>query len=135
MPNGYNDDDEFAPEPESNRVRTIALVAGAVALSLILVTVGVLVLRPGSKPSQAANSDPLTTSATPGTTPTLDPTTTNLFVTNLGQAQSQQQQLTSLLSLDQSILLVLPQLLAMIALTVLLFAIAYVLFLRQEVRA
>jgi ABC-2 type transport system permease protein len=54
---------------------------------------------------------------------------------NLGQYVSAQQQVPSLLTLDQSILLVWPQVVAMVALTVVTFAIAYVLFLRQEVRA
>jgi len=66
---------------------------------------------------------------------TLDPTTTTLFVTSAGQNTSAQQQIPSLLTLDQSILLVWPQFVALVALTVLLFALAYVLFLRQEVRA
>jgi ABC-2 type transport system permease protein len=39
------------------------------------------------------------------------------------------------LSFPQSVLLVWPQLVAMVAITVLLFAIAYVKFMRQEVRA
>ena len=54
---------------------------------------------------------------------------------NLGQYVSGQQQIPSLLTLDQSILLVWPQLVALVALTVVTFALAYVLFLRQEVRA
>ena len=54
---------------------------------------------------------------------------------NLGQYTSAQEQIPNLLTLDQSILLVWPQIVALVALTVLLFAIAYVLFLRQEVRA
>lgn len=41
----------------------------------------------------------------------------------------------STLSIDQSLLLVWPQVVALVALTVLSFAIAYVLFMRQEVRA
>jgi ABC-2 type transport system permease protein len=41
----------------------------------------------------------------------------------------------SLLSIDQSMLLVWPQIVAIVALTVISFAAAYVLFLRQEVRA
>jgi ABC-2 type transport system permease protein len=60
---------------------------------------------------------------------------TVLGVGNLGQYISSQQQIPSLLSLDQSILLVWPQIVALVALTVVMFAIAYVLFLRQEVRA
>ena len=41
----------------------------------------------------------------------------------------------SLLSLDQSLLIVWPHVVALLALTVACFAIAYVLFMRQEVRA
>jgi len=62
-------------------------------------------------------------------------TQTVLGPSNLGQYQSGQEALPSLLSLDQSILLVWPQIVIMVALTVALFALAYVLFLRQEVRA
>ncbi len=65
----------------------------------------------------------------------LDPRTNALIITNAGQDTSSRQQIPSLLTLDQSILLVWPQLVALVALTVLLFALAYVLFLRQEVRA
>jgi ABC-2 type transport system permease protein len=46
-----------------------------------------------------------------------------------------QQQIPSLLSLDQSFILVWPQVVALVALTVACFAIAYVRFMRQEVRA
>jgi ABC-2 type transport system permease protein len=53
----------------------------------------------------------------------------------VGQAISRQEALPSLLSLDQSILVVWPQLILLVALTVAMFALAYVLFLRQEVRA
>jgi ABC-2 type transport system permease protein len=58
-----------------------------------------------------------------------------LGVGNLGQYVSAQEQLPSLLSLDQSILLVWPQIVALVAMTTAMFAAAYVLFLRQEVRA
>jgi ABC-2 type transport system permease protein len=58
-----------------------------------------------------------------------------LGVGNLGQYVSSQEQLPTLLSLDQSILLVWPQVVVLLALTVAMFALAYVLFLRQEVRA
>jgi ABC-2 type transport system permease protein len=68
-------------------------------------------------------------------TTVLNPSVTALFFTNTGQAANATTQLPSLLTLDQSILLVWPQFVALTALTVLLFAIAYVLFLRQEVRA
>jgi ABC-2 type transport system permease protein len=58
-----------------------------------------------------------------------------LGVGNLGQYVSAQEQIPSLLTLDQSILLVWPQIVALVALTTITFALAYVLFLRQEVRA
>ncbi len=58
-----------------------------------------------------------------------------LGVGSIGQAISSQERLTTLLSLDQSILLVWPQIVVLTALTVAMFALAYVLFLRQEVRA
>lgn len=61
--------------------------------------------------------------------------TSILGVGNLGQAISAQEQLPSLLTLDQSILLVWPQIVILTALTTAMFALAYVLFLRQEVRA
>jgi len=56
-------------------------------------------------------------------------------VGNIGQDVSSQEQLPSLLSLDQSNLLVWPQIVALVAMTTAMFAGAYVLFLRQEVRA
>lgn len=65
----------------------------------------------------------------------LNPSAHALFVSNAGQAASSQEVIPSLLSLDQSILMIWPQAVALVALTVLLFALAYVLFLRQEVRA
>ena len=54
---------------------------------------------------------------------------------SIGQVQQAQQQIPTLLSLDQSLLLVWPQVVALVALTVLCFAAAYVTFMRQEVRA
>lgn len=53
----------------------------------------------------------------------------------IGQVVQAQQQIPSLLSLDQSLLLVWPQMVALVALTVVAFAGAYILFMRQEVRA
>lgn len=53
----------------------------------------------------------------------------------LGQLTQAQQQIPTLLSLDQSLLLVWPHLVALVALTVICFAIAYIQFMRQEVRA
>jgi ABC-2 type transport system permease protein len=46
-----------------------------------------------------------------------------------------QQRIPSLLSLDQSFILVWPQVVGLVAMTVVCFALAYVLFMRQEVRA
>ncbi len=68
-------------------------------------------------------------------TAVMNPSINTIMIGNVGQAQSAQEQIPSLLTLDQSILLVWPQMVALLALTILLFAIAYVLFLRQEVRA
>lgn len=66
----------------------------------------------------------------------LNPTITNVMgFGNTGQAIASQEQLPTLLSVDQSILLVWPQIVLLVALTVAMFALAYVLFLRQEVRA
>jgi ABC-2 type transport system permease protein len=66
----------------------------------------------------------------------LDPSVTRLSVPlTVGQLDQAQHQISSLLSLDQSLLLAWPQLVALVGLTVLLFALAYVGFLRQEVRA
>jgi ABC-2 type transport system permease protein len=53
----------------------------------------------------------------------------------VGQLEQAQQQIPGLLSLDQSMLLVWPQAVALIGLTVVCFAAAYALFMRQEVRA
>jgi ABC-2 type transport system permease protein len=64
----------------------------------------------------------------PGVTQVSTPTT-------VGQLQQAQQQVSSLLSLDQSVLLVWPHVVVIVALTIVAFALAYVLFMRQEVRA
>ena len=53
----------------------------------------------------------------------------------VGAYQQAQQRIPSLLSLDQSFILVWPQVVALVALTVACFALAYVRFMRQEVRA
>jgi ABC-2 type transport system permease protein len=53
----------------------------------------------------------------------------------IGAAQQAAQRMQSLLSLDQSFILVWPQVVALVAITVACFAIAYVRFMRQEVRA
>lgn len=54
---------------------------------------------------------------------------------SLGQAQQAAQQIPTLLAFDQSVLLVWPQVVALVALTVVCFGAAYVAFMRQEVRA
>ena len=53
----------------------------------------------------------------------------------LGQLSQAQQQISSIFSLDQSLLLVWPHVVALVAMSVVCFAIAYVQFMRQEVRA
>lgn len=68
----------------------------------------------------------------------LDPTVNARDVvvpSTIGQYAQAQQQIPALLSLDQSLLLVWPQLVALVALTVVCFGAAYVAFMRQEVRA
>ena len=66
----------------------------------------------------------------------LDPTTTTVSTpTTIGQLNQYQQQIPGLLSLDQSMLLIWPHVVVLIGLTVLCFALAYVAFMRQEVRA
>lgn len=53
----------------------------------------------------------------------------------IGGYEQAQQRIPSLLSLDQSFILVWPQVVGLVALTVACFAVAYVMFMRQEVRA
>jgi len=66
----------------------------------------------------------------------LDPSITQVSTpSTIGQAIAAQEQIASLLSLDQSLLLVWPHVVALVALTVACFAAAYVAFMRQEVRA
>jgi len=66
----------------------------------------------------------------------LNPAVTGVSTpSTLGQYFQAQQQIPTLLSLDQSLLLVWPQAVALVALIVVCFAAAYVLFMRQEVRA
>ncbi len=64
--------------------------------------------------------------------PSLTATTTPATLGELTQAQ---QQVPTLLSLNQSLLLVWPHVVALVALTVICFAIGYIQFMRQEVRA
>ena len=68
----------------------------------------------------------------------LDPTTNAkdvIIPSTLGQYDQASQQVSSVLGLGQSLLLVWPQIVVMVALTVVCFAAAYVAFMRQEVRA
>ena len=66
----------------------------------------------------------------------LNPSVTQVSApTTIGQVEQAQQQIPTLLSLDQSLLLVWPQVVALVALTVVCFAAAYISFMRQEVRA
>jgi ABC-2 type transport system permease protein len=54
---------------------------------------------------------------------------------SFGEAQQAAQQIPTLLAFDQSLLLVMPQVVALVALTIVCFGLAYVAFMRQEVRA
>jgi len=54
---------------------------------------------------------------------------------SLGQAQQAAQQIPTLFAFDQSVLLVSPQIVVLVGLTVACFALAYIAFMRQEVRA
>ena len=67
----------------------------------------------------------------------LNPTVTVVGASppTVGQLQQWGQQVPTLLSLDQSVLLIGPQVLALVVLTVGCFALAYARFMRQEVRA
>jgi ABC-2 type transport system permease protein len=73
-----------------------------------------------SEASRALLSPQVTTVSTPAT---------------IGSYEQAAQRIPSLLSLDQSFILVWPQVVAIVAITVACFAIAYVQFMRQEVRA
>jgi ABC-2 type transport system permease protein len=66
----------------------------------------------------------------------LNPSLTQTSVpATIGQLSQAQQQIPTLLSLDQSLLLVWPHIVALVALSVVCFALAYVRFMREEVRA
>jgi ABC-2 type transport system permease protein len=65
----------------------------------------------------------------------LSPGTTAVSVPGLGQLIQLSQQIPTQLSLEQSLLLIWPQVVVLVALVVICFAAAYVGFLRQEVRA
>ena len=64
----------------------------------------------------------------------ISPVTGTTVAQQIGQLQAQQQ-IPTLLAFDQSILLVWPQVVVLVAMTVACFALAYVAFMRQEVRA
>jgi ABC-2 type transport system permease protein len=65
----------------------------------------------------------------------LNPSTTSVTVPGLAQLLQLSQQIPTQLSLDQSLLVAWPQIVIMVGLTVGCFVLAYVAFLRQEVRA
>jgi ABC-2 type transport system permease protein len=73
---------------------------------------------------------------TEASTVLLNPSVTQTSVpATLGQLDQAQQQIPTLLSLDQSLLLVWPHVVAMVFVTVACFAYAYIRFMREEVRA
>jgi ABC-2 type transport system permease protein len=73
---------------------------------------------------------------TEASTVILNPSVTQASVpATLGELDQAQQQIPTLLSLDQSLLLVWPHVVALVAITVICFAYAYVRFMREEVRA
>ncbi len=73
---------------------------------------------------------------TEATTVLLNPTVTSVAtLSTINQYVQKQQQLPTFLSLDQSLLLVWPHIVVMVAITAVLFAAAYIRFMRQEVRA
>jgi ABC-2 type transport system permease protein len=93
------------------------------ALGLYQLHAFVLRLLPTTLYSEASSvllNPSLTSTSTPAT---------------LGQLTQAQQQIPTLFSLDQSLLLVWPHVVALVALTVICFAIGYIQFMRQEVRA
>ena len=65
----------------------------------------------------------------------LDPSVRTLDVVGRVQVGTDNRAIASLLSLDQSLLVAWPQFVTLIALTAGMFALAYVSFMRQEVRA
>jgi ABC-2 type transport system permease protein len=73
---------------------------------------------------------------TEASTVILNPAVTQTSVpATLGEADQAAQQIPTLLSLDQSLLLVWPHVVALLAITVICFAYAYIRFMREEVRA
>jgi ABC-2 type transport system permease protein len=65
----------------------------------------------------------------------LNPSVTSVSIPGLAQLIQLSQQIPTQLSLDQSLLVAWPQVVILVAVTVVCFVIAYVSFLRQEVRA
>jgi ABC-2 type transport system permease protein len=133
------------------RAATSALVAIAVWLALTLfasLLVGIIagILAPvgdGTADEQIANLSLQQNLArispsqlfTEATRATLDPSVQTFDIGALVQVSNEQRALPSILSLDQSLLVVWPQFVGLIALTSGAFAVAYVSFMRQEVRA
>ena len=72
---------------------------------------------------------------TEATRATLDPSVQTFDINALVAVNNEQRALPSILSLDQSLLVVWPQFVGLIALTSGAFAVAYVSFMLQEVRA
>jgi ABC-2 type transport system permease protein len=73
---------------------------------------------------------------TEASTVILNPSVTQASVpATLGELDQAQQQIPTLLSLDQSLILVWPHIVALVAITVACFAYAYIRFMREEVRA
>jgi ABC-2 type transport system permease protein len=65
----------------------------------------------------------------------LDPSVQTFNIVSLIEVNSEQRAIPSILSFGQSLLVIWPQFVALIALTAIAFALAYVAFMRQEVRA
>jgi ABC-2 type transport system permease protein len=134
------------------RAATAALVGFGVWL-LVTIFGGLITNFLGSLVAPAANATPseilsslqlqeLITRVLPTTlyndvsTALLSPSTAVVGLPGtIGQVQQAQQQIPSLLTVDQSILLVWPQTVVIVTLAVVCFAAAYVAFMRQEVRA
>jgi ABC-2 type transport system permease protein len=72
---------------------------------------------------------------TEATQAVLNPSIRTFDIVALIQVGSEQRAIPSILSLEQSLLVIWPQVVALIALTATAFAVAYVAFMRQEVRA
>ena len=74
-PTAYGDDDLVGPSPQRNRTRMMIAIGGSAALVIMLVTVGFVLLSPGSKTDPISANDPQTGGGAT-TTGTADPTTT-----------------------------------------------------------